>query len=155
MIHAQAVKYDICLLPTSITNGATATSLQVDTLGFDHVQIAVMAPTSNATTRPLTLRLTESDDTVLTNFAGITQFTGTSNTVTSTSAGFVIPLARTATTRLPFAVFNVSTKYRKRYLTLEYSGTTTQIVSAIAILSRAAQAPKDATTVNADIVVNG
>lgn len=155
MIHQQAIKHDNCLLPTAITNGATATSLQVDTIGFDAVEISVFATTSNATTRPVTLRLTESDDTVLTNYVGITQFTGTSNTVTSTSAGFVIALAKTATSRLPIAVLNVNCLARKRYLTLEYSGTTTQTISAVARLSRGEINPTDLVSANCDVIVNG
>jgi len=152
MIYAQNVQSFVILKQESATNGATLTSVQVDTLGYDYCKITLVGTTSNnATNKPATLRVTESDDTVLTNFAAVTALVG------GGTGGFTIPNSPTATTTAPYAVFNIDTRYRKRYLTLEVSPVTTQTFMALAQLSRAGQVPSGtaATSENAAVIVYG
>lgn len=134
----------------SKTNGATATGY-VDTKGFDFCSISVILPTSDAVTnKPATLRITEYDGTQPTsptNYATITGFVS--------GTDYTIPNCITAATSItaPYAVFNVDLRPRKRYLTVEVSPLTTQIITAEAVLTRAELTPT--TTLQASVVVNG
>lgn len=135
---------------TSTTNGATAAGF-VDVSGYDYCSISVTLPTSDAVTdKPATLRILETDatqPTASTNYATIT------GAVSGTD--YTIPAAITSATSitLPFAVFNIDTRPRKRYIRLEVSPTTTQIITAEAILTRAEQTPVP-TVANATVVIN-
>jgi hypothetical protein len=135
---------------TSKTNGATATGY-VDTAGYDYCSISVILPTSDAVTdKPGTLRITEYDGTQPTsptNYATVSGFVS--------GTDYTIPNAISAATSItqPFAVFNVDCRARKRYIGIEVSPTTTQIITAEAILTRAEQTP--ATTSMGTLVVNG
>jgi len=151
MINTQALNYQLVVDRVSATNGATITSGQIDTLGYDQLTVLISSSTSNAATnKPATLRLTESDDTVLTNFAAITTLTG--GTATN---NFTIPNMQTATSTQPYAVLNVDCKARKRYITLEVSPVTTQTFVAYGILSRAEIAPTTTTLANVSgVIVN-
>lgn len=150
MIHAQNRKFVVAIAQVSATNGATITSQQIDCRGFDYLSIVIQNTTSNAATnKPATLRLTESDDTVLTNFAAITALVG------GGAGGFTIPNMETATSTKPYAILNVDLLKRKRYITLEVSPVTTQTFVAIAELTRADEAPTTASKQNVSgVVVN-
>jgi len=109
-----------------------------DTIGYDYAVVDVLLGTFTTTDPTLTtLKFTESDDTVLTNFAAITALTG--GTAGNTSSNFVIPIA--AVTGLGGAIqFQIDLRKRKRYLKLNATPGTTQVLAAIAHLGRAEQA---------------
>jgi hypothetical protein len=109
MRHALANKMSVMLAPASQTNSATRTA-NLDTLGADYATIVInMASAINTNAVGPTLQLSESDDTVVTNFA---TFNSNFNT-TSTS----IVNARQI-------VYHVDTKSRKRYLRLSLTTAT-------------------------------
>jgi len=143
-----SAKRSIVINQASTTNAATASG-NVDTLGFDHLELDVLMATSNAATNnPSVLKLSESDDTVVTNFADITAAVGDG------TGGFTIPNAETAATNEPYGVkFNVDLRGRKRYLKLSVSPLTTQVITAIANLTRADEAPITAAQANVDALV--
>jgi hypothetical protein len=142
-------KKTLPIFQASTTAAATASG-NIDVLGFDYVTIDVLLPTADVVSnKPTVLKLSESDDTVVTNFTDITAFVG------GGTGGFTIPNAITAATSitLPYATFNVDARARKRYLKLSVSPATTQVVNAVAQLTRAEQTP--ATSLQATVVVNG
>ena len=137
----------------SAAAASTATG-RVDTQGFDFVSIDTVMATSVATNPPTRLRLMESDDTVVTNFANIVPFTG--GTAVSATVGFVIPNSRTNTNTFYGVKFNVDLRGRKRYLRLEVSPTdTTQIITAVANLHRGDEAPVNTTDANVLVLAEG
>ena len=120
---------------SGVTNGETATG-NIDTLGYDWLTLDVMMTTSNAVTNnPSTLKLSESDDTVVTNFANISGAVGDTD--------FTIPNADTSASAI--YKFNVDLRGRKRYIKLSVTPLTTQGVHAIANLGLGDEAPVAAT----------
>jgi hypothetical protein len=102
-------KLGVLLAPASQTNSATRTA-NLDTLGADYAIIQInMASAINTNAIGPTLQLSESDDTVVTNFA-----TFNSNFNTSSTS---IAAAREV-------VWKVDTKSRKRYLRLSLTTAT-------------------------------
>lgn len=143
---AQAKKV-LPIFQSSTTAAATASG-NIDTLGFDFVSIDVLLPTADVVSnKPTVLKLSESDDTVVTNFANVSGFVG--------GTDFTIPNAITSATSIsiPYAVLNVDLRARKRYLKVSVSPATTQVVTAVASLTRAEQTP--AATAIGTVVVNG
>lgn len=136
-------KQVIAINQTSITNAGTASG-NIDTLGYDFVTIDVVTTTSNAATNnPSVLKLSESDDTIVTNFSDISGAVGDSdftiaNAVTSGNWG---------------VKFNVDTRARKRYIKVSVSPTTTQVITAIANLSKGGESPTDTTGANVNNLV--
>ncbi|MDH3636847.1 MAG: hypothetical protein OES09_00080 [Gammaproteobacteria bacterium] len=126
-------KCDVAITPASFTNAATASG-NVDTLGFDAMTLDVFMSTSDSTSNnPSVLKLSESDDTVVTNFADITAFVG--------DTAFTIP---NAVTSGDWAYkFNVDLRGRKRYIKTSVSPTTTQVIAAVANLYVGDEAPGD------------
>lgn len=126
-------KQVIVVSQSSTATNATATG-NIDTLGYDWCTLDVITSTSDATANnPATLKLAESDDTVVTNFTDITALVGDG------VGGFTIPAAVTSGN---WGVkLNVDCRHRKRYLRLSVTPTTTQTVTAIANLFRGEQAP--------------
>ena len=127
------------ITPTSTATTATSTG-NIDTLGYESVLVAVHLNSQAATSsNPATLKLSESDDTVVSNFADITD--GFTIPAVSASLGTVVQM-------------NVDCRARKRYLkvTITPAGTT-QIVAATAVLGKA----KDSTAAaaKAGVVVTG
>lgn len=117
----------------SKTNGATTTA-NFDTLGFDHAIVSVVTGTANVVSNnPSVLKISESDDTVVTNFADITALVGDG------SGGWTIPNANTSVDNA--VLFNVGLIGRKRYLKVTVSPTTTQLITATAHLTRGDEAP--------------
>jgi len=122
------------------TNGETTTA-NIDTIGFDFLTLDVHSSTSNNTTNnPSTFKLSESDDTVATNFVDITRFVGDG------TGGWVIPAWHTQTADAKPVKLDVDLRHRKRYLRLTITGLTTQDFIAIANLGYQA----DGVTVAAD-----
>ena len=138
-------KQTIVISQASTTNAATATG-NIDTLGFDFLTLDVIASTSNDTTNNFSvLKLAESDDTVVTNFADVSGFVGDTD--------FTIPAA---VTQGNWGMkFNVDCRARKRYLRLSASPLTTQVITAIANLSRGNEAPVNTTSANVTALVEG
>lgn len=129
----------------STTNAATASG-NIDTLGYDHVEIDVIATSSNDTTNnPSVLKLSESDDTVVTNFADVSGAVGDSD--------FTIPAAYTNTASDFKVKFSVDCRPRKRYLKVSVSPVTTQIISAVANLHKGDEGPDSATDAGVDALV--
>jgi len=135
------------LAPTSVTAAGTATG-SVDTLGFDRVSIDVIQATADAVSNNLSVcKLSESDTTDATNYSDITKFVGDG------AGGFTIPNASTAAHQL--YKFNLDVRARKRYLKITMSPLTTQILQAVANLSRAEQLPVTATDAGVALLVEG
>ena len=131
-------KQVIAINQTSITNAGTATG-NIDTLGFDFVTIDLIATTSNNVTNNFSvLKLSESDDTVVTNFADISGAVGDTD----------FTIANAVTTGNWGMKFNVDCRARKRYLRITASPVTTQVITAIANLSKAKEAPVSTTSAN-------
>lgn len=146
MMRLQNLKWCVAYKQQALTNGATGTSDNIDTLGYDEAVIIVHGTTSdNATNKPSVLKVQQSDTTDATNFADLSGFVG--------GTDFTVPAAPTATTTAPYAVFNIDKRGRKRYLRVIISPVTTQTFSVIAALARAAEAPNTTTKQNAAVVV--
>jgi hypothetical protein len=131
MLRGANDKGVIVLKPQSVATTATATGL-IDTLGYSFCQLDVLLDSAAAvSSNPAVLKLSESDDTVVTNFADIAAFVG------GGAGGFTVPDASTDTPQI--VRMNVDLrKPRKRYLktTLTPAGAA-QLVAASARLSRA------------------
>jgi hypothetical protein len=137
----------IALTPTSLTNGATSTG-QIDTLGFEHVTIDVIATTANVVSNKFSvLKVSESDTTDATNYSDITKFVG------GGAGGFTIPNADTSNPYI--SKFNIQCANRKRYLKVTVSPQTTQTIGVIANLQQAEQAPTTAALAGANALVEG
>lgn len=124
----------------SATNGGTATSAVIDTLGYDFVTIDVAATTQSASTQagsPSVLKIQESDTTVASTFADVVGFRGGS--ATATNVDFVVGIGKTSGSNA--YKFNVDARTRKRYLTVVVSPTTTQTFQTSANGFRGEQAP--------------
>lgn len=123
--------------PASVASTAT-TTMTFDTIGFDYAVVDVLLGTAATTDPTLTvLKFLESDDTVVTNRTAIVALTG--GTATSTTAGFVIPAA-TATGVGGAIQFQIDLRKRKRYLTMNTTPGTTQVIGAVVDLCRAEKA---------------
>ena len=141
-----AAKTLLALAPTSATNGGTNTA-QIDTLGYDYLELDVGATTANVVSnKPSVLKLSESDDTT-TTVTDITKFVG------GGTGGFTIPSADTSNSVL--YKMRVDLRGRKRYLTLTISPRTTQTHWAHANLHRAEQTPNTAALAGATVLVEG
>ena len=127
----------------STTNAATASGI-IDRLGYDFVEIDVIATSSNDTTNnPSVLKLSESDD--------LTTYTDVSGAVGDTD--FTIPACYTNTASDYKVKFSVDCRPRKRYLKVSVSPVTTQIITAIANLHRGDEGPTSATDASVDALV--
>lgn len=136
------------LLGTGVTNGATVTA-NIDTKGFNYATLDVILGTSNtASNNPSVLKLSESDDTVVTNFADVAHLTGDG------ASGFTIPTMSTSVANI--VRFNVDLRARKRYLRLTCSPVTTQeIVLSGRLHSGVENSDKDTTAAGVNAIVNG
>lgn len=143
----EQAKQVIAISQASTTNAATASG-NIDTLEYEYATIDVIMATSNVVSNnPSVLKLAESDDTVVSNFADITAFVGDG------ASGFTIPNSVTAGN---WGVkFNVDLRGRKRYLKVSVSPLTTQVITCIANLFRGDVAPVNTTDANVKALVNG
>lgn len=130
MQNLQTQKQQVLLVPATVTNGATST-VNLDCKVQDSVDITVIIGAFAGGTNgasPTTIKLSESDDTVATNFADIT---GASANGTLTASGSVR--------------FNVDLRKRKRFIKLTFvpAATTNDSVPvcAIAEFDRSEQLP--------------
>ena len=142
-----ATKQVIAINNAVATNAATASG-NIDTLGFDYVSIDVSTTTSNAATNnPSVLKISESDDTVVTNFADVTAFVGDG------VGGWTVP--NSVTTGVWGVKLNIDLRARKRWLKVTVSPLTTQTISAVANLSLGDTTPVDATGAGVKALVEG
>lgn len=127
------------IAPASTATNATASG-NVDTLGYDEVKVCVLLDSAAAvTSNPSVLKLSESDDTVVTNFADVTGFVG------DATDGFTVPAADTDDPQV--VELNVDTRARKRYLKVSVTPAgAAQIVGAVAVLGKA----EDSTSAGAE-----
>lgn len=149
MIHGANDKGVVVLKPQSVATTATATG-NIDTIGFKRVSIDVLLDSAADTTNnPAVLKLSESDDTVASNFADITGFVGDG------AGGFTVPAADTQTPQIVRFNVDLNTN-RKRYLKLSLKPAgAAQLVAASARLSRAAEVPDTDAEMGCAEVVNG
>jgi len=124
-------KRTLLIAPVASTNGETNTA-NLDCKGQNFVEIDVQIGAFNGGTNgvsPLVCKLSESDDTVVTNFADISGASAASSITASGNCRFFVDL-----------------KARKRYLRLTFSPATAStnsstVVTAIARFSKADAAP--------------
>ena len=133
MIHAQAKKF-IPLAPASVASNATA-SLIIDRNGYNEVQFCVLQAAASATTKPITLTVAQGDTTSA--FTTITGYNGG----TATTNSFITPNAPTDATACPPIILNVDCLGKARYLRLQMTPGTTQVLGAVAVLGRPAIGP--------------
>ena len=139
--HKSIVK----ILGTATTNGATVTA-NIDTLNYDYVTIDVILGTADVVSnKPSTLKLSECDTTVLTDFANVSGFVG----------GTDFTVANSDTSNENVYRFNVDCKARKRYLKLTVTPLTTQAIVLDARLSRGVALPISATNIGVANLVEG
>jgi len=118
------------IAPASTATNATASG-NIDTLGYDEVKVCVLLDSAGAvSSNPSVLKLSESDDTVVTHFSDITGFVG------DATDGFTIPNADTANPQV--VELNVDCRARKRYLKVSVTPAgAAQIVGCVAVLGKA------------------
>ena len=143
MIHLQDVKKVALLMATAATN-ATA-SARVDTLGFNYCTFLATLPKATATNSSAkwgVLKITEGDTTAVSSASAIVKLTGTTNTVTDATNGFVIA-ANNNTSDPQITELGVPCGgARKRYLFVTYQAADSHsTVNLTAHLSRAMEAP--------------
>lgn len=138
-INARLVTDSLLIAPKTMTNSATTTA-NLDTRGASYADIIIsLASAINTNAVGPTLSLSESDDTVVTNFA----------TVTANRTAESITAAKQIT-------YGIDLRGRKRYLRLSVTTATATndniTVAATARLSRKSQQPAGTTNAG-DVVV--
>lgn len=154
MLPAPKLLLDSVTGTVSATNGATATSANIDTLGVDFVSIDISATTQSASTQagsPSVLKIQECDTTVASSFADVVGFRGGS--ATATNVDFVVGIGKTSGVNA--YKFNVDCRARKRYLNVVVSPTTTQTFEVTANGFRNDQSPSNAAKAGVLSLVEG
>ena len=130
MLHLANAGTKMVIIPVSVATNATATG-NIDTLGYDYVKVLVLLDTAASTSNnPVVCKLSESDDTVVTNFADVTGFVG------DATDGFTIPNASASVGQV--VEMNIDCRARKRYLKVSLTpGTAAQVMGAVAVMGRA------------------
>ncbi len=134
MIRGSTDKSISVLKAQSVATTATVTG-NIDTKGYSHVSLDIQLDSAAAvSSNPAVLKLSDSDDTVVTNFADIVAGVGDG------TDGFTIPDAHVTVPQVLRMEVDLL-KNRKRYLklTLTPAGAA-QLVAAVARLSRAEEA---------------
>lgn len=132
MIHEQNTKVFAIALSEAVTDNASVTTAEIDTIGFDYCMVHVYIGTTDT---PLTALKVQESDTSGSGFADVTGLIAGSSTAVGGS-----------TSTLPGATdddkwwrFDIDLRGRKRYLDLVATvddGTTGAWVHALAILGR-------------------
>ena len=133
MLYSQNVKF-IPLAPASVASNATAT-LIVDTKGYGEVSFCVVQATAAATTKPITLTIGEGDTT-----SAFTTISGYNGGTAATNSPQTVE-APTSATACPPIILNVDCLGKKRFLRLQMTPGTTQVLGAVAVLGRPAIGP--------------
>lgn len=136
------------LVATQATAGATTTSL-IDRLSYDYAVIDIGLQALEATTAPAVVKLQESVDTNVSNFADVTGFVG--------GTSFTIPTAvRTLGANNPTTIrMNVDCRARKRYLRTVFSVGTHGAIIQNCALHNGDNGPFTATDAGVDVLVSG
>jgi hypothetical protein len=131
MIEAQTAKYLQALPPISVAGGASATTTEIDTQGFDYAEFIVQAGLIPST-GVATLKIQESD----VSGSGQADITGAAFTA----------LVDADDNKIIACL--MSLKARKRYLTLVITNgaTNASLLASIVRLSKGESVPKDATS---------
>ena len=144
MKDLQNAKSVVLFANATIASDST-TTFRFDTLGFKYsvVDIVQAATATNTTTKFGVLKITEADVTSSSSATAIVALTGTTNTVTDATNGFVIN-AHTNTTGGVTKLF-INHVGRKRYLFLTIQGGASHsTITAKAELYQAEQSPDSA-----------
>ena len=147
MLNSQNVKF-IPLAPASVANNATA-SLIVDRLGYNEVSFCVIQAAAADTSKPLTLTVAQGDST-----SSFTTITGYNGGTAATNSPQTVE-APTSATACPPIVLNVDCLGKSRYLRLQMTPGTTQVLGAVAVLGRPAIGPDSMNEVIATQGTNG
>lgn len=135
MIHSQNEKSAVLINPASVASTATATGW-VDTIGYEYASIDVILDSvAAASNNPVTFNLQEGTITNPSSATNISGFVGDTD--------WTIP--NMVTNAASIVRMDVDLRTRERYLTLDITPATTQIIGAVCRLSRAKDAP-DTTT---------
>ena len=134
----------VAIFSASTTAAATASG-NIDTLGFDFavvelIETSVAAATNNCSV----LKISESDDTVVTNFADVSGLVGDTD--------FTIPASVTSGVQV-VAQMRIDCRGRKRYLKLSASPVATQVLTGVANLYNADELPVSAANAGAGVLV--
>jgi hypothetical protein len=134
----------VAIFSASFTNAATASG-NIDTLGHDFAVVDLIESASNAATNNCSvLKISESDDTVVTNFADVSGLVGDTD--------FTIPASVTSGVQV-VAQMRIDCRGRKRYLKLSASPVTTQVLTGVAQLFLSDEVPVSATNAGAGVLV--
>ena len=139
MIEALNQKVVIVTSPGAIVDNASPTTNEIDTLGYDHLRILTILGATDIAMAAL--KLTESD----VSGSDHADISGANFATASNSQGVVLPSANADDT---VQAFNVNLLGRKRYIDVVATGgdgTTGAYITIIALLSRADEAPNNAT----------
>ena len=142
----QGIKSGIALYPVSTTSGATATSDAIDTLGYDELQVQVLATTSNAATNNFSVMKLQTCDTSGGTYANLSGYVGDTD--------FTIADAYTAATSAKPSILNVDLRGKARYFKCILSPTTTQTLTVSYSLGRPCATPVSASASGAENLVN-
>ena len=137
MNKLQDTKFVNIIGPQAIVDNASWTTAEIDTKGFDYAQIVLHYGTSDLAVAALAVTESDASGSGHANVTGLV--VGTSTDIDGTTS--VLP---SATDDDGFVVFDIDLKGRKRYLDLTATagnGTAGSYASALAILSRAKEAP--------------
>jgi len=133
--------------PQAINAAGAVTTVEIDTLGYNYLELALMLGATDAALT--TCKLSESDTTGVST--GGTDITGLIFGTSTNSAGSTSSVP-SATDDNKVFLFNVDLKGRKRFLYLQIvvgAGTNGAYLAALARLSRASTAPSTAAGYNA------
>jgi hypothetical protein len=129
------------LAPGTVASGAT-TSARISRAFYDYAIIDLIFPAATATNSSAkwgVISIGEDDTTAVSNATNIVAFVGTTNSVTSATAGFVIP-AQNDTTNPQILRMMVDCRGRKKnlFLTVQ-SASSHSTVAAVVTLTRPEQ----------------
>lgn len=164
MNYNQGWKRIAALGPGTLATNAIS-SARIDTIGFRQLRVTFLDPVASASNQTnvwQVAKLTESDNStvVASNGSAIVAFTGTTNTVTDATNGYVIPAAysgaaSTSSGRVAIEM-NVDLRGRKRYLLISAEpGAANSTVAVVAELTRAEEMPNTDTERNVGVSVTG
>ena len=134
----------VAIFSASFTAAATASG-NVDTLGYDFAVVDLIESASNAATNNCSvLKISESDDTVVSNFADVSGLIGDTD--------FTIPASVTSGVQ-SVVQMRIDLRGRKRYLKLSASPLATQILTGVAHLHIGEEVPVNATDAGTGVLV--
>jgi hypothetical protein len=145
----QATKLAIVISPVAIKDNAAWTTNEIDTLGYDFLQIIFFLGATDIAVAEL--KVQESD----TSGSGFADVTGLV-CGTSTNADGATSALPSATDDNKITLFEIDLRGRKRYIDLSATagnGTAGSYAAAVAILSRAEKAPVTATERGCDEIL--